>query len=345
MAADTVPALNARAKRRGLFFGSALSDDTLANDPMATARVDAECGMVVGEASYKWADIHPAPQTYDFSRADALLSFANSHAIRTRGHTLVWHEGNPDWLEPTLNAGNAENILTDHVRTVVGHFKGKLVHWDVANEVIDPDDKQPLKLRRTLWQRALGPAYLDIAFHTTAETDPGALRVLNDFGTDYTLAWQERKRVALLELLADMLRRGVPVQAVGLQGHLDAGEITLDQNVMAKFVADIASMGLKVIVTELDVRDQRLPADISVRDDAVAAHARAWLDAVLASPAVLGVLTWGMSDRHSWLNDKFPRPDRLTQRPLPLDVGLNRKKLWSAIAASIDSAPIRTAMR
>jgi len=342
--AQSVPqtALNARARKKGLFFGSALNHDTLMNDPAATARVNAECGIVVAEAAFKWADIRPTADDYDFTKADALLGFATRNDLRIRGHTLVWHEGNPDWLPSKLTSGNAEKMLTDYIRTVVGRYKGKLVHWDVVNEVIDPDDKQPLNLRKTLWQQALGPAFLDIAFHTTAATDPTALRVINDYGTDYTLPWQERKRAALLELLADMLRRKVPVQAVGLQAHLDAGEVTLDQNVLHKFVADIAAMGLKVIVTELDVRDQRLPAYVPVRDDAVAAHARAWLDAVLAERAVLGVLTWGISDRNSWLNEKFPRPDKLAQRPLPLDASLNRKKLWSAIATSIDAAPTRT---
>jgi endo-1,4-beta-xylanase len=73
----------------------------------------------------------------------------------------------------------------------------------------------------------------------------------------------------------------------------------------------------------------------------VADHGRAWLDAVLPNPAVLGVLSWGISDRHSWLNDKYPRADGLAQRPLPLDEDLNRKKLWSGIAASLDAAPAR----
>ncbi len=147
--------------------------------------------------------------------------------------------------------------------------------------------------------------------------------------------------MALLNLLADPVRRGVPIQAVGLQAHLDASITALDQNILSRFVGDIAAMGLKIIVTELDVRDDRLPADLVSRDIAVANHARTWLDAVLPNPAVLGVLTWGITDRHSWLNDKFPRPDGLPQRSLPLDTDLNRKRLWAALADSLDAAPGR----
>lgn len=335
------PALNARARRKGLFFGSAVNEELLKSDPALMARIDAECGIVVGEAAFKWADLHPEPERYDFTRADALLAWANSRKIWVRGHTLAWHEGNPDWLEPAVTAATAEKLLTGHIKAVAGHFAGKLQHWDVVNEALHPDDNQPFGLRNSLWFKALGPAYLDIAFHATRDADPKALRVLNEFGTDYAIDWQERRRGALLNLLADLLRRGVPVQAVGLQAHLDAGETTLDQKILSRFIADIASMGLKVIVTELDVRDQRLPADIRSRDTAVADHARAWLDAVLPNPAVLGVLSWGMSDRRSWLNEKFARPDKLAQRALPLDVDLNRKRLWGAIAAAIDAAPPR----
>jgi endo-1,4-beta-xylanase len=305
------------------------------------AKVDAESGIVVGESSFKWADLHPEQDRYDFARADALLAWATAKRIKVRGHTLAWHEGNPEWLEPALSPASAEKLLVDHIKTVAGHFAGKLQHWDVVNEVIHPDDNQPFSLRNSPWLKALGPRYIDLAFQATEAADPKALRVINEFGTDYTLDWQERRRVALLKLLADLLRRNVPVQAVGLQAHLDAGETTLDQKVLNRFIADITAMGLKVIVTELDVRDQRLPADIRSRDTAVADHARAWLDAVLPNPSVLGVLTWGISDRRTWLNDIFPRPDKLPQRALPLDAQLARKKLWAAIAASIDAAPVR----
>jgi endo-1,4-beta-xylanase len=339
------PGLNAHARPKGLFYGCAVASEPLAKDPALMDRVYAEGGIVVSENAFKWLDIHPTAEKFDFAGADALVAWAGAHRMAARGHTLVWHESNPDWLEPALNPGTAEKILRNHIKTVVGRYAGKLVHWDVVNEPIHEEDQKPFALRDTVWHKALGPAYLDIAFHATQAADPGALRVINEFAVDYEIDWQIRKREQLLALCADLLRRKVPLQAVGLQAHLDAGEIALDQNSLARFVADIASLGLKVIVTELDVRDQRLPASIPARDAAVAAHARAWLDAVLPNPAVLGVLTWGLSDRGSWLNDKFARPDGLKQRGLPLDEDLKRKKMWTALAGSFDAAPPRSTMR
>lgn len=342
-AAPVSDSLQAHAAARGMFFGSAVFDEALAKDSALAAIVRAECGMIASEWSFKWDTLQPQRGRFNFAPADALLAFAAKSQLRLRGHTLVWHEANPQWLEAALSPQTGEALLTNHVARVASHFRGRLPHWDVVNEPLHPEDGPPLGLRDTPWFRALGPGYIDLAFHSAAGADPGALLVLNEFGLDYAIPWQERRRGALLELLSKLLAHGVPVQAVGLQAHLDAAEPALNQTVLSRFVADIARLGLKVIVTELDVRDDRLPADIASRDAAVAAHARAWLAAVLPNPAVLGVLTWGLSDQRSWLNERFPRRDGLAQRALPLDAALARKPLWSAIAAALDEAPVRRA--
>ncbi len=110
---------------------------------------------------------------------------------------------------------------------------------------------------------------------------------------------------------------------------------------LAKFCADVASLGCKIVVTELDVRDNRIAGDAATRDAAVASHARAFLDAVLSCPAVMGVLSWGLSDRRTWLNDDMPRDDKQAQRALPLDADLRRKPLWTALADAFAAAPAR----
>jgi endo-1,4-beta-xylanase len=216
-----------------------------------------------------------------------------------------------------------------------------VVHWDVVNEVLMPKDGKPLGLRDTIWTRALGPDCIDIAFHACAEADPAALRCINDYGLEYEWAEEETKRQAMLALLARLKARGVPVQALGIQAHLQAGVKELNQTQLAQFCADVAALGLKIVITELDVRDNRVAGDPALRDEAVASQARAYLDAVLTCPAVMGVLSWGLSDRRSWLNDELPRDDKLVQRPLPLDSELRRKPLWQAIADAFAAAPPR----
>lgn len=327
--------LNHQAAQHGRFYGSAIDDATLRTDAEYMAHVPVECGVVVSESSFKWAALHPRPDSYDFAAADRLMAYASRHRLAVRGHCLAWQDYNPDWLAQQLTPGNAERILTDYIRQVAGHFRGRLIHWDVVNEAISLTDNNPLGLRDGLWYHALGPRYIDIAFHACAETDPHALRFINEYGLDYMWPDQVSKRHAMLDLLADLVHRGVPVQALGMQAHLEAGVQELDQNALAQFCRDVASLGLRICITEMDVRDNREPGDIAIRDAAVAAQGKAFLDAVLDSQATIGVVTWGLSDRRSWLNQQWPRADGLPQRPLPLDTEMNRKPLWTAIGQSL----------
>jgi endo-1,4-beta-xylanase len=330
--------LHARAHSRGFFYGSAIDYNMLVNDSAYMEHVARECGMLVSEYSMKWLDLRPNAATYDYSRAEKLMSFAKKHQIPVRGHALAWHAANPQWLIDTINPGNAEDLLTSHISNVVKHFRKRLVHWDVVNEVIEVTDGKPMGLRDGLWYRALGDRFIDIAFHACEEADPTALRCINEYGLDYALPADDKRRGAMLDLLSALLKRKVPVQALGIQAHIAAGDFPFDPKIMEKFVNDVTSMGLKVLITELDVRDNIQPADITRRDEGVAVAAGAYLDAVLTNPNVIGVVSWGLSDRRTWLNEVLPRADHLPQRALPLDTELQRKKLWMQMAKSFDGA-------
>jgi endo-1,4-beta-xylanase len=337
---DAPPGLNARAAGKGLFYGCAVSTPALTGDPALMAQVATEAGIIVAEYGFKWAAVHPGPRQYDWREADVLMAFAASHNLRVRGHTLVWHASNPDWLADALTTPTAaERILREHIHAVVGRYRGRIAHWDVVNEPLRPEDGQLFDLRRHPWMASLGPSYFDIAFDACRAADPAALRVLNEFGLDYAIPWQQRRRDSVLKLLADLLARKVPVDALGIQAHLNAAESAFNEGVLTRFLDDVCGLGLRVIVTELDVRDDGLPSGITPRDAAVAAQTSAFLDTVLAHKAVLGVLTWGLSDKGTWLNRTFPRADGLSQRPLPLDDALVRKPMWQAIAQALDSLP------
>lgn len=332
------PGLHLQARRRGRFYGAAVDSRVLRTDKDYMAQVPVECGYVTSEAAFKWGALRGKEDAYSFGPADALLSYATRHGLKVRGHTLVWHNDNPDWLQQEIAAGNAERTLLAHVRTVAGHFRNRLAHWDVVNEVVWTQDGKPGGLRDSPWFRALGPRYIDLAFQACAETDPAAMRFINEDQIEYTWPNHEAKRRAILVLLEDLKKRNIPVDALGIQAHLEAGVAEFDPNVLARFVADVASLGLKIVITEMDVRDNRLPADIAARDAGVAAAGKAYLDAMLSNPAVLGVVTWGLSDRRTWLNHDCPRSDGLPQRALPLDTEMRRKPLWTAMGQAFAAA-------
>ena len=237
------PGLNERAMQGNRFYGAAIDAHILATDRPYMASVRDECGIVTAERAFKWGVLRPKADKWNWKDADALMAFAARRGIQVRGHTMLWHEDNPDWLVAELTAANAETLLTTHIKAVTAHCRNRVVHWDVVNEVLNPKDNRPFGLRDTLWSRAMGPNLLDVAFHACAEADPIPLRCINDYGLDYTWPEHEKKREDMLALLSRMKAQNVPVQALGLQAHLEAGVTDFDPAKLAKFCADVAGLG------------------------------------------------------------------------------------------------------
>jgi endo-1,4-beta-xylanase len=334
-------ALRKRAAAKGLLFGAAVQSRQLSLDVNFAAHFAQECSALVPESELKWKTLRPNLETYNFTPADKLLKFAQAHAIQFRGHTLVWHEALPLWVESVMNSVNAKQLLTDHITTVVKHYAGKIHSWDVVNEAIEPRDGRSDNLRNTPWLLMLGPDYIEMAFRTAAKADPNAMLVYNDFGLDYDTPSGDAKRAAVLKLLEHLKSKDTPIHALGIQAHLYRDNPRFNPAKFRSFLKDVASLGLKILITEMDVTDKTLPKDIQIRDRMVAAAYEDYLSVALEEPAVIAVLTWGLSDRYTWLSSHDPRKDGASARPLPLDKNLKRKLAWNAIARSFDKAPKR----
>jgi len=328
--------LRDRAAAKGLIYGAATLYEHLYSDREFAQSFAQECGILVTEGNLKWGAIRPSPDSFDFSRADWMLEFAQAHNMLFRGHTLLWYISNPPWFKEKVNRQNAEELMVKHIETVVGRYAGKIHSWDVVNEGIHPDDGRPDSLRNSPWLEFVGPNYIDLAFRVAAKADPKALLVYNDYGLDYDRPRDEARRIAVLKLLERLKSKGTPVQALGIQAHLGANEAHFNPQKLRDFLRDVASLGLKILVTEMDVVDKLLPADIAIRDRIIAGIYEDYLSVVLDEPATIAVITWGLSDRYTWLKDTARRQDGMTVRPLPLDSKMNRKLPWNAIARSFD---------
>ena len=345
--------LRAHADQRGLSVGMAVNMPLLARDPVYAQTIIDQCNLVVAENAMKWAALRPAPDSFDFTAADRLMAFAAANAMQVRGHNLCWHEALPPWFARTVTKANAEQVLTRHIATVAGRYKGKIRAWDVVNEAVDPRDGLPGGLRNSPWYKLLGPGYLDIAFRAARAADPGALLTYNDYGIETDGAADTAKRAAVLGLLQRMKRDSVPIDAVGIQSHLSADSAGNIGAGLASFVQQCAAMGLQVFITELDVNDDGLSAeDPAERARQVGTIYTNYLTLLLKNPAVTDVLTWGVADRYSWLNagvdapqganaatPKFrPRHPKRAEQCLPFNDAYQPNPAFYAERAALDTA-------
>ena len=349
--------LNALASTKGRRFGSSISSSpgyTKAGsiqNPAYTAIVKAECGLVVPENELKWQATRPAPDQYNFARMDEIVGWAKANGQAVRGHTLLWHRPQwfPDWLNNYDYGANpvqeAERLLTEHIRTVTDRYRGTITSYDVVNEAIDHDRNTTIE---TSMSRAMGSpeAVLDLAFHTAREQLPNGQLVYNDY-----MSWepQHSKHVAdVLRLLEGFRKRGTPVDALGIQSHIEMFSVDPATGVgpyaereWRAFLDDVVGMGYRLLITEFDVKDKALPADIAVRDAKVADYTRRYFDTMLDYGEHLDdILAWGMVDQFNWLQNFSPaeRADGLEVRGTPYDSDYHAKPMRNAIAGSFAAA-------
>ena len=337
-AAIGTTALRKRAEARGLLFGTEVGHKYMKDSRFTRILPDDFAIMVPGN-ELKWGSLEWREGVLNFSRPDRLLAFADAHGMAFRGHTLVWHSQMPPWLEAALADGERKprDILSTHIRTVAGRYAGRMHSWDVLNEGIEPNDERSDGLRESPFLAAMGPDYIADAFRHAAQADPHAMLVLNEYGLEWGWDVGRKRRRHTLVLLEKLLGAGVPVHALGIQGHLAPGmEGAWDARALAAFLHEVAGMGLKILATEVDARDSEITGSLELRDRMVADAYWRFLDVVLERKETVAVLVWGFCDRYSWLTRHFPRKDGEVVRGTLYDTDFNKKPAWYAVAAALD---------
>jgi endo-1,4-beta-xylanase len=347
--AEQTGALNHLAAQKGLRYGTTISAAQITGDPTFVALVLRQAGLVVPENDMKWLDMNRgAPGDDDYGPADTVAGFAVEGGLALRGHNLLWYYRTPHWFFTLPGRDAQRRAVVDRIKAIAGRYRGIIHSWDVVNEPIEPKDGRTDGLRKAVFLDALGPEYLDLAYRTTRETDPKARLVVNEYDVELDTPEHEARRIVLLNLLQRMQRSGTPVDAVGIQAHLTAvGGPPFSPARLRRFLADLAALGLTIQITELDVTDAQAPADIAVRDHLIADTYRRFLDVALDEPAVKMVVTWGLSDRHSWIvrretNEAKWRKDGLPSRPLPFDADLRPTPAFAAMIDAFAHAPARS---
>ena len=296
----------------GFRFGQATHNTVLAT----------EFSMLTPENALKWESVHPARATYNYATPDAMLAFATANGMKMRGHTLVWHSQNAPWLTATSwPADTLTQIMKDHINSVMGRYKGQIYAWDVVNEALNDNGT----LRATVWSTTLGKSYLETAFRAARAADPAALLFYNDYALEFGGAKQD----AAFTLMSDLQTRGVPIDGIGFQAHFqinpDLGGVPSRASLTSTF-ARFAALGLKVHITELDIR-VRVPGATAAE---LAAQASAYSDVVAACRAVPrcdAIVVWGISDADSWIPSFFPGYGNA----LLFDNAFDRKPTYTAV--------------
>jgi endo-1,4-beta-xylanase len=341
---ESTDTLKSAAASRGLLVGCCVHAKALQQQPDYAALVKQQMSILVAENEFKFGPIHPQPTTFFFDDADTIIHFAEQNNMKMRGHNFVWHRALPPWFETYVTPQNAEQVLVNHIETVAGRYKGRIHSWDVVNEAIQVSDGLPNGMRNSPWQKLL-PNYIDIAFRTARRVDPHAILTYNDYDIEAEDAASSAKRAAVLELVRGMQQRGVPIDAVGIQSHIHAGPKPDGSHTygpaLTQFMNDIQKLGLKMMLTEMDVNDRDLPSDIPTRDKAVGDLYASYLNTTLANKNVLALLTWGITDRSTWLNHEGARKDGQQERALPFDPDLKPTPAFFAELNALQQAPHR----
>ena len=319
--------------------GAALNAAQFSGEAPETALAVQQFNTISPENALKWGPVHPSPGRFRFDGADRYVAFGEAHGMWIVGHTLVWHRQTPAWVFESSPGHPADREallarLRDHIHTVVGRYRGRIRGWDVVNEALAEDGS----LRQTPWLAIIGEDYISKAFEFAHEADPAAELYYNDYNLEYP-----EKRAGALRLLAHLKAQGVPVRAVGLQGHVRLATPTAAA--VGDTIDAFAALGLRVNVSELDV-DVLPPAHEGdaarpgldpypggpppeVQRALTARYAALFATFVAHRAALDRVTFWGVTDAASWLNG-WPVPGR-TNHPLLFDRSGRPKPAFDAV--------------
>ncbi|MGH7976305.1 MAG: endo-1,4-beta-xylanase [Limisphaerales bacterium] len=310
------------AFKNDFLIGAALNESEFeGTDARAVAIVETQFNSISPENCLKWESVHPKPGVFDFKDADQYVAFGVKNKMFIVGHNLIWHQQTPRWVFQN-DKGNPISRdaliarMRKHIFTVVGRYKGKIGGWDVVNEALNEDGT----LRKSPWEKIIGPDYLILAYQFAHEADPKMQLYYNDYSLE-----NAPKRNGAIALIKNLQAHGIPIYAVGLQGHYKMDWPTTNQ--LDETIKDFSKLGIKVMISELDMdvlpsptRSQGAEVSMnfaaqaklnpytngfpdSVQQKLAQRYADLFSVFVKDHDAITRITFWGVTDAQSWLNN------------------------------------------
>jgi endo-1,4-beta-xylanase len=302
--AQAASTLGAQAAATGRYFGTAVPAGKL-GDSTYVSILDREFNMITPENEMKWDTTEPSRGTFNFGPADQIVSHAQAHGQRMRGHTLVWHSQLPGWVSSITDANTLRSVMDNHITQEMMHFRGKIYAWDVVNEAFADGSTQH---RSSVFQNVLGNGFIEEAFRTARAADSSAKLCYNDYNIEN---WSDAKTQGVYSMVRDFKSRGVPIDCVGFQSHFGSGG---PPSSFQTTLSNFAALGVEVQITELDIAQ---------------APSTAYANTVRACMNVsrcAGITVWGIRDSDSW---------RSGDNPLLFDSNGNKKSAYNAVLSAL----------
>jgi endo-1,4-beta-xylanase len=296
-----VDPLREAAAAAGKLIGTAVQSSLL-SDSRYTSVFSRHFNCVTAEYEMKWDPIEVTQGLENFSGGDAIIAYAESQGMKVKGHALIWHGGLPGWVNG-LSASALRTTFENHIRSVAGHFRGRVLAWDVVNEAVTDDGSG---LRDTVFRQRLGDGYIADAFRLARQADPQALLFYNDYAGEGLNAKSNR----IYDLLRSLLAEGVPIDGVGLQMHINGASPPSTANIAAN-MRRLADLGLLVNISEMDVRIRDVPGTTQAKLDVQKSVYNSIVAVCVAEPRCHAVTFWGFTDAHSWIDRQFGADDPL----------------------------------
>lgn len=334
---------------QGMFYiGTAMNTGQIAGRDTASIRIiNQHFNSITAENCMKCGPIEPEEGKFNFKLPDQFVEFGIQNQMFIVGHCLVWHSQAPKWFFMDENGNDVSrevliSRMKNHIHSVVGRYKGKVKGWDVVNEAILDDGSW----RQSKLYTIIGPDFVKLAFQFAHEADPDAELYYND----YSMALPGR-REGVVKMIKELQKEGIRINGIGMQGHCSLDFPKIEE--FEKSILAFASLGVKVMITEMDIsalpnpKDSR-GADVDSRveyknelnpytnglpEEVEKAHAKRYkefFDLFLKHQDKISRVTiWGVQDGQSWKNN-FPVPGR-TDYPLLFDRNYQPKSFVSSL--------------